>query len=144
MVYHAPMTERDSENGRRWNELIGPFWTTSKTARELGLSEEEIEARLADKLLLGLQTKDEDVVLPSFQFMQFEDDKWTVLPGLDQVLKPFKGVTTHAMDWTLASWLNNAERPEFEGKSIIEYLKEGNDVSLPVAMAQATAERWVH
>lgn len=136
------MVER---KGSRWNELIGHFWTSSRVGRSLGLTEEEVKISIEQKRFLVLKTKDGVLVFPSFQFTQDKDDQsWSLLSGLDQVLAQFRDVVTdESSSWTLASWLN-APSAVLEGKSIIQHLREGNDTALVIGLAQDTAERWAN
>ena len=141
------MQKPESERSR-WNEVIWPFWSTTKVSSLLGLTEEEVNKGHQEGKLLGLQTQEGNLVFPSFQFVQDEkDESWSVINGLDTVLSAFS-VPEAARDWTLASWLNAKRRglgaELSEPESIVDYLKAGKDVGVPLAIARETAFRWSH
>ncbi len=136
------MTTQEREKSP-WNEFIGPVWTANRVSHLLHLKQEEIEARYRGRKLLGLQTKEGDIVYPDYQFIQNKNDQsWTVIPGFDTVLSAFGELDIHT-DWTSAAFLNQASL-DLEGKSIVEHLKTGKEIEKPLFLARMTAWRWSH
>ena len=126
-----------------WNEFIGPFYSVSRVAGELHLTEEEVEQRTKDNELLGLEIQEGDLVFPSYQFTKGEDGESTiVVPGIPEILKVFGGRSAEEA-WTLASWLNAYHR-DLDGKRLIDYLKETKDIEKPLLKAREAAWRWSH
>ena len=130
------------EEVSRWNEFIGPFWGTPHAATVLNVSEEEIVGKIGQKELFGLKTLDDTTVLPSFQFVQDKNGKWSVLPALKDILTPFQEINTRAMDWTLASWLNNGRQPSLGDKTIVENLEAEKDPKPAIDVAVQLAGSW--
>lgn len=136
------MTARNPEVQSRWNELLGPFWSTGRVANWLGTTETRIKIRSEQMRLLRLKTSDGGFVFPAFQFVELEPSQHHVVAGLDKVLEPFRDVVNReGVDWSLASWIS-APRKDLGRKSIIDHLKLGGDVAQVVALARDIASRW--
>lgn len=121
-------------------EPTDSFWTTTTVASRLQLTNFEVMLWSQQMRLLETKTKGGVSVFPAFQFVQ-RADVWSVLPGLYEVLTPFKGVVGSDEGNSLASWFNAPEE-RLGGKSIVDYLIQGGDIKKPVALAQETASRW--
>lgn len=121
-------------------EPTDSFWTTTTIASRLQLTNFEVMLWSQQMRLLETKTKGGVSVFPAFQFVQ-RADVWSVLPGLYEVLTPFKGVVGSDEGNSLASWLN-APMQSLGGKSVVDYLKQDGNVRIPVALAQETASRW--
>jgi len=129
---------------KSWNEFLGPFWATSQVSRLLDLTDEEVRKRYEERRLLGCKTQDGSILFPTFQFVQNEQDQsWHLIEGLDTVVSVFAGIKSHHVDWTLASWIR-ARRSDLEGESIIDYLKAGKGLEIPLVIARDAANRWSH
>lgn len=118
----------------RWDEALGPFYSTSKVSQLLGdVSRQAIADRRKRRTLLGLRTVDGVVVYPVFQF----DDRNEVLEGWSDVLQTFDPKDVD--DWTLAAWLV-ARQETLGGLSVVDWLRAGRpkDAVLSLARAQAT------
>ncbi|HBB76539.1 MAG: hypothetical protein A2186_02975 [Candidatus Levybacteria bacterium RIFOXYA1_FULL_41_10] len=126
-----------------WDRAVGPFWSSSRVARLLGLSDEEVFERSQRKKLLGLVARDGQLVFPSFQFTQSEDaGDYAVLQGLEEVMTPFATVPESAsLGWMIASWLKVGQF-SLDGKSVIEYLRNGNPPSIAVSLSRERAMFW--
>lgn len=119
-----------------WDELLGPFYSTSKVAQLLGnISRQAIADRRERRTLLGLRTADGSYVYPAFQF----DAHNEVLPGLAEVLQCFDPKDVE--EWTVAGWLVALQR-SLSGRSVIEALAAGSEKEKVVALAQAQAARY--
>jgi RNA polymerase sigma-70 factor (ECF subfamily) len=141
----APSSETDSiapdvgqtmEKYPGWNELLGPFYTEDQLAKLLGASSSRAVASLRDQhKLLALKTADGVFVYPTMQFDHYDH----VIENLPAVLELLgaSGVD----DWTLAGWLVSS-MPSLEGKSPIEWLREGRDRRPVLALAKGAAERF--
>jgi hypothetical protein len=140
-------SETDTAFGAEWNGLIGPFSRKERVVRLLGISSEQVDEMAQRIELLALTTAGGVVVFPSFQLVEdSETHSWHVLNGLKEVLEPFNlndRNTDPDRAWTVASWLKAermglAETP----RSIVDYLKEGGDPSVPAFMARSASARW--
>jgi hypothetical protein len=119
-----------------WDELLGPFYSTSKVAQLLGnVSRQAIAERRERRTLLGLRTAEGSYVYPAFQF----DAHNEVLPGLADVLQCFDPKDVDA--WTVAGWLVSSQR-SLSGRSVIEALTSGREREKVVALAGAQAARY--
>jgi hypothetical protein len=98
------------ETGRRWNELVGPFYTRAAL-------QEMFDGAVPWTDLLVTETADGEKLFPAFQF----DDRGVVdhLPDVLQLLRPSLD------DWSAALWLNSPTTV-WDGRSAIQMLKEGN------------------
>jgi hypothetical protein len=121
----------------RWDDLLGPFYSTRQVARLLGgVSRQAVADRKDRGTLLGLKTADGEVVYPTFQF----GDGAQVIPGLAEVIQCFSR-RTGTDDWTMAGWLVSPLRP-LKGKSAIGWLRSGNDPEPLLALARDAARRF--
>lgn len=120
----------------RWDDLLGPFYTTGQVSKLLGgISRQAIADRRARRTLLGMRTADGVVVYPTFQF----DEHHQVLSGLPEVLQCFRD--TDVDDWTLAGWLVSRSRA-LEGESVVNWLREGRDIEPALQLARDAARRF--
>ena len=129
-----PMT---SEN--HWKKLFRPIWTNRRTSRVLGLSLEEVEARVASRTLIGLTTKNKRVIFPQGQFMR-EGKKWQPIPDLDKVWQELNAAREQVDEWTLASMVFSPHEA-LGRKNFPRYLLEGNDPQPAIELARAEALR---
>ncbi|OGY13044.1 MAG: hypothetical protein A3F61_01580 [Candidatus Blackburnbacteria bacterium RIFCSPHIGHO2_12_FULL_41_13b] len=122
------------------NEPVDSYWTTSRVASQFGLRPFEVRTWSKQMRLLEARTNGGLSVFPASQFVQ-RAGVWSVLPGLHEVLKPFKGVVGPDEGNSLASWLNTPEE-RLGGISIIDHLKQDRDTKKAVDLAQETANCW--
>ncbi|HVG10993.1 MAG TPA: hypothetical protein VNM67_25035 [Thermoanaerobaculia bacterium] len=123
----------------RWDDLLGPFYTTSKVAEILGgVSRQAIADRRERHTLLALKTADGTLVYPNFQF----NDHNEVLAGLPEVLQCFRGQRgdNRIDDWSLAGWLVSKFRT-LDSRSPVEWLRLGRDPEPVLRLARAAASR---
>jgi hypothetical protein len=121
----------------RWDDLLGPFYSTRQVARLLGgVSRQAVADRRERGTLLGLKTADGEVVYPTFQFGEGNQ----VIPGLAEVIQSFTR-RTGADDWTMAGWLVSPLRA-LKGKSAIGWLRSGNDPEPLMTLARDAARRF--
>jgi len=120
----------------RWDDRLGPFYTTSKLAKLWGgVSRQAVADRRERRTVLGLKTADGALVFPTFQF----DERNRVLAGLPEVLQCFRGAPVDG--WTLAGWLVAPMRP-LKGSSVIDWLRTGGEQDLVLALARDAARRF--
>jgi hypothetical protein len=120
----------------RWDDLLGPFYTTAKVAEILGgVSRQAIADRRERRTLLALKTADGTLVYPTFQFGEHNE----VLTGLPEVLQRFHG--SGVDDWTLAGWLVSPSRT-LDGRSVVEWLRLGRDPEPVLRLARDAARRF--
>lgn len=117
-----------------WDQLVGPVYTTGKVTALLGVSRQAVAERRSRRSILALETSDGAVVYPAFQFHQ-----GALLPGLPKLLRRFPLETVDG--WTLAAWLV-APQPGLEGRSVVEWLREGGDPGPVEALAAEQAARY--
>lgn len=121
---------------RRWDDLLGPFYTTRQVAKLLGaVSRQAVADRRRRRTLLALRKADGVVVHPAFQF----DEQNRVLEGLPAVLQVL--AASGVDEWTLAGWLVSPAG-SLEGKTPIAWLREGRDPKPLLALAQDASERF--
>lgn len=119
----------------RWDDLLGPFYTTSKVAEILGgVSRQAIADRRERQTLLALRTADGTLVYPTFQFGEHNE----ILAGLPEVLRCFRG--SGIDDWSLAGWLVSKLRP-LDGRSAVDWLRLGRDPEPVLRLAREAARR---
>lgn len=120
----------------RWNDVIGPFYGTTQVTKLCGgISRQALADRRERRTILGLKTSDGVVVYPAFQF----DAKNQILGGLSEVLQSFRGVDVD--DWTIAGWLVSPSR-NLDGRSVVEWLRQGRDLEPAIALARDAARRF--
>lgn len=120
----------------RWDDLLGPFYTTSKVAEILGgVSRQAVADRRERQTLLALRTADGTLVYPAFQFGEHNE----ILAGLPEVLRCLRG--SGVDDWTLAGWLVSKLRP-LEGRSPVDWLRLGGDPEPVLRLAREAARRF--
>jgi hypothetical protein len=119
-----------------FDDLLGPFYTTSQVGRLLGgVSSQALTDRRDRCILLGLKTADGMIVYPAFQFGERNE----VLAGLPEVLQCFRD--RHVDDWTLAGWLVSRSRA-LDGLSAIEWLRRELAVEPVLHLARDAALRF--
>ncbi|MFL6200443.1 MAG: hypothetical protein ACJ76J_14795 [Thermoanaerobaculia bacterium] len=124
----------------RWDDLLGPFYTTAKVSEILGgVSRQAIADRRERHTLLALKTSDGTLVYPTFQF----GDHSEILAGLPEILQCFRAKRgdNRVDDWTLAGWLVSKLRP-LEGRSPVEWLRLGRDPEPVLVLAREAARRY--
>jgi hypothetical protein len=120
----------------RWDDLLGPFYSGAQIAELLGgISRQAVADRRERRTLLGLKTADGVVVYPAFQL----DSRNQILPGLSEILQGFRG--SGADDWTLAGWLVSP-LAFLNGRSVVQAIRDGEDLKLLLALARDTARRF--
>ncbi|MEM7480914.1 MAG: hypothetical protein AAF481_07045 [Acidobacteriota bacterium] len=119
----------------RWDDLLGPFYSTRQMAELCGgISRQALADRRQRRTLLGLVTADGVVAYPVFQFG--EDHR--VLPGLPAILQAFD--PEHTDDWTVAGWLV-AAHGSLGDASVIDWLSGGGNTETALELARDTARR---
>ena len=117
-----------------WDERIGPFYGPGQAAKVLGgVSRQALAERRARRTVLALRTADGAFVYPTFQFAG-----GGVVPGLAGVVQAF--AADEDDDWTLAAWLV-APRRALGGRSVVGWLRDGEDPAVAAALAAEAAER---
>jgi hypothetical protein len=120
----------------RWDDLLGPFYTTGQVGKLLGgVSRQAVADRRERRTLLGLKTADGVIVYPAFQFGERNE----VIPGLPEVLQCFRDGSL--ADWTLAGWLVSPSRA-LESRSAVEWLRLGLDPEPVLDLARDAARRF--
>jgi hypothetical protein len=120
----------------RWNDLVGPFYSTNQVAKICGgISRQALADRRERRTILGLKTADGVIVYPMFQF----DDKNRVVSGLPEVLQCFRGVDVD--DWTLAGWLVSPSRA-LGGRSVVGWLHHGLELEPVLVLARDAVRRF--
>lgn len=120
----------------RWDDLLGPFFTTGQMTRLLGgISRQALAERRERRTVLGLMTADGVVVYPTFQL----DTHNRVLPGLSEVLRSFD--PTAVDEWTLAGWLV-ARHGALGERSVVEWLRQERDLAPLLALARDASRRF--
>ena len=121
----------------RWDDLLGPFYSTRQVARLLGgISRQAVADRRERGTLLGLKTADDELVYPTFQFGNHNQ----LIPGLAEVIQCFSR-RTKADDWTMAGWLISPLRA-LKGQTAIQWLRSGNDPEPLLALARDAGRRF--
>ena len=120
----------------RWNELLGPFYSTTQVAKICGgISRQALADRRERRTILGLKTTDGVVVYPTFQF----DEKNRVLSGFAEVLQCFRSAEVD--DWTLAGWLVSPLR-SLSSRSVVDWLRSGRELEPVLFLARDAARRF--
>jgi len=120
----------------RWDDLLGPFYTTAEVSRLLGgCSRQALADRRERRTILALKTADGVLVYPIFQF----DEHNQVIAGLAETLQILRGAEVD--DWTLAGWLMASSRA-LSGRSPVDWLREGRDPAPILALARDAAQRF--
>jgi hypothetical protein len=120
----------------RWDDLLGPFYTTAEVARLLGgVSRQALADRRERRTIFALKTADGILVYPAFQFGEGSQ----VIAGLAETLQSFRGAAVD--EWTLAGWLVAPSR-SLGGRSAVDWLREGRDPASVVTLARDAAQRF--
>jgi hypothetical protein len=121
----------------RWDDLLGPFYTTAEVAKRLGgISRQALADRRERRTILALKTADGVLVYPAFQFA---DGGHQVVAGLAEVLQAFRG--SEVDEWTLAGWLVAPSRA-LGGRSVIDWLRDGRDLAAALTLARDASRRF--
>lgn len=119
-----------------WAAIVGPCYTATSLARELGWSPEQVSEAVTSLALLELKTSEGTLLYPAFQVREGR-----VVDGVGEVLQVLSTGTRST--WTWAQWLNTPvdEETGEEAPSAIEQLFAGrlDDVMLD---ARHTAAAW--
>lgn len=122
----------------RWDDLLGPFYSTGQIGRLLGgVSRQALADRRERGTLLGLKTADGVIVYPTLQF----DSRNQVLAGLSEVLQCFRGAEVD--DWSLAGWLVSPLKA-LDGQSAVDWLRRGRELEPLLVLARDAARRFSH
>lgn len=118
MTLNAP--SKDS----RWDDMLGPFYST-----------QQVEKLFGGVSALSLKTSDKKTIYPAFQF----DEQNRVVSGLSEVLLSFRD--SGVDDWTLAGWLVSPSG-SLDGRSVVEWLRQGRELEPALALARDAAQRF--
>lgn len=121
--------------GHVFDEISGPFYDTPGLARWLGMSRQALHQRSARHAMLACPLADGGVVYPAWQFL----DSGATIPSLDAVLSTLAEGTDDA--WMMALWMR-APSDDLDGASPSEWLRQGGDTALVIAMAREAAAGW--
>lgn len=120
----------------RWDDLLGPFYSTAQMAKICGgISRQALADRRERRTILGLKTADGVVVYPTFQF----DETNRILRGFSEILQCFRGADVD--DWTLAGWLVSPLRA-LGGRSVVDWLRLGRELEPVLVLARDAARRF--
>jgi len=120
----------------RWNDVLGPFYSTAQVAKICGgVSRQALADRRERRTILGLKTSDGVVVYPAFQF----DSKNQIVRGLSEILQAFRGVEVD--DWTIAGWLVSPSKA-LEGNSVVDWLRLDREIEPALGLARDAARRF--
>lgn len=119
-----------------WDNLVGPFYSASQATKVCGeISQEALEDRTEHREILGLQTADGVLVYPAFQF----DEQNRIVQGLPEVFQCFPADCVN--DWALAGWLVSPLQT-LDGKSVVHWLRDGEDLASALVLARDAASRF--
>lgn len=127
----------DSNGGNSsWSKVVGPVYSGASLARALKVDEFKIAELEAKGKLVSLETADEHLVFPAFQFTP----EMTVIPGLLKVWAILKKGLVD--DWTMASWILAPFTPEPE-VTMLEKLSQKDGLKKVSWEAKDTVNRWL-
>lgn len=116
------------------DRLYGPFYTTERTMRRLGLENRQaLTGRVGRNTILRVKTADGRNAYPELQFESAD-----VLPTLKPVLQLM--LPHVATEWTVLDWLVHPH-PELHSRRPIDSLRSG-DAEPVLAAARADASAW--
>ena len=118
-----------------WNEKVGPFYDATTVRKLLGLYGDELEMKVESSRLMALQTSDNVMLYPVWQFSGRK-----ILKGWESALRAFENV--HVSSWLIATWAVTPDTETLGGLSPIDWLRIGNPVEPVVADAEKHAARW--
>ena len=119
-----------------WDKAIGPIYTVASLAKALGVDESKIAEWQAKGRLLALETANQHLVFPAFQF----DSQMKVIPGLLKVWQILE--KADVTDWTMASWLNSPLQRGGE-ESILDLLKTKEGLRKALFEANDIVRVWM-
>ena len=105
-------------------------------AKALGVDESKIAEWQAKGRLLALETANQHLVFPAFQF----DSQMKVIPGLLKVWQILE--KADVTDWTMASWLNSPLQRGGE-ESILDLLKTKEGLRKALFEANDIVRVWM-
>lgn len=126
------MTEQQTGIGA----LVGPCWSPTRVCSALDVTDPGLAARRESGEVLGLSTRDGDVVYPLWQFQRREgrvEVKPALVP-LFRALRRFDG-------WAVAVLLHTPS-PELDGQTPLGWLDGGRDPAAVGALGGVVAREW--
>ena len=124
--------------GSELAHLLGPYWSATRTAEELGLSQPEMRQRLADRTLLWV-TFAGTPFFPIWQFHRTPDGGVEVKPGLLTFIKTLSTVTSDG--WTIGTYLRTPA-PELTDLTPEQWVDEGRSGSTLDRYAAVVVRQW--
>lgn len=116
------------------DRLYGPFYTTERTMRVLGLENRQaLTGRVGRNTILRVKTADGRNAYPELQF-----ESGDVLPALKPILQLM--LPHVANEWTVLDWLVHPH-PELHSQRPIDSLRSGDAESV-LAAARTDASAW--
>ncbi|WP_018186370.1 hypothetical protein [Microbacterium sp. 77mftsu3.1] len=120
------------------NSRAGTRFLSAQTCQEhLGVTREELDVKVASRLVLQMTTSDGVTVYPEAQFTATGE----LLPGLADILSMLLRATFD--EWTVFYWLT-APLDDFGGCTALDVLRLGNrsELDLIRAFAYDDASAW--
>ncbi|KKR78368.1 MAG: hypothetical protein UU23_C0001G0132 [Candidatus Curtissbacteria bacterium GW2011_GWA1_40_9] len=127
----------ESGDVSKWNRAIGPFYSTKGLTRRLGVDDAALTTMLQEGKIIALRTSDGNIVYPTRQFFQNEDDTVMVKPVVSRALQflidheaDFADIRTivdengpHSLlnEWTIAGVLL---QPNEDGETLLDQLQD--------------------
>ena len=122
-----------SQSKSEWDDLIGPFYTSSSLQERLGVTRQWLHKLRSKNHLLATPTGDSTNLYPSFQI----SEKNELLPHLSSVVSLLSGAISDP--WTIALWLNS-KRPELNHRTPQELMRgDESAVHLVLQLAEEDA-----
>lgn len=123
------------QSAGRVNDRIGPFYTSGRVERLLGVSRQAVSERARRDRLLRVTTSDGVKVFPAFQFTA-TGVRSNLVPVIETLLN------SGADPWTVAYWLT-APMNSFDGRTAVEVVGDGADARRRLLMQAADdAASW--
>lgn len=122
-----------SSDESRLVSIVGPVFLLEDVMRMLGMSEEQVIQEVKENRILALDTADEHLVFPEWQFKEGKS-----LPHLEEVLTPLREVMSA---WGAVLWMSG-KTPELEDLSAKEWLLAEKPITKVSQQARRTANRW--
>ena len=119
-----------------WDKTIGEVYTTASLAQVLGVEETKIAEWQAKGRLLSLESADEHLVFPVFQFNQ----ELKVTPGLLKIWRVLH--KAEVSEWSMAVWLK-ALLSKTAQKSTIDYLEQKGSLNRTLIEAEDAVKNWM-
>ncbi|GAA4363012.1 hypothetical protein [Nocardioides caricicola] len=106
------------------DDLLAPYWSTSRTMEALRLTADGLAAAREDGRVLGLKTSDGDYFYPVWTFVK-AGENITVKPGVAVVLRALRGLD----GWTIGVFLRMGA-PELDGLTPEEWIAQQRDLEV--------------